>query len=66
MMNRPGASMMLNRSSPSAALEKPKPPVEPLRQFGLGPALLAAYVLILAALHFTLVAAWSKPFMGSC
>jgi hypothetical protein len=59
-------TMMMNRPGLPVAQEKPKPPVEPLRQFGVGPALLAAYVLVLAALHFTLVTTWSKPFMGSC
>jgi hypothetical protein len=59
--------MMMNRPlpAPPATQDKPKA-VEPLRQLGVGPVLLAAYALVLVALHFTLVATGSKPFLGSC
>lgn len=61
MMNRNGPVVVPAPSAP----EKPKP-VEPLRQFGVGPTLLAGYALVVVALHFTLVAYGKKPFLGSC
>lgn len=59
-MNRP----LQNPAQPTDA-DKQKA-VEPLRQVGMGPALLAAYVLLLAVLQFTLVTLGNRPFLGSC
>lgn len=55
----------LQTPSQTSDAEKQKA-VEPLRQVGMGPALLAAYVLLLAVLQFTLVTLGNKPFLGSC
>lgn len=56
----------MNRPAPPQPLvDKPRA-VEPLRQFGVGPALLAGYVLLLAVLQFALVATGNRPFLGSC
>lgn len=56
---------VLQNPSQTSDAEKQKV-VEPLRQVGMGPALLAAYVLLLAVLQFTLVTLGNKPFLGSC
>ena len=49
--------------------EKPRAiprPVEPLRQYGVGPVLLSVYTISLAVLHFLLVTLGPKPSMLSC
>lgn len=51
---------------PETSDAKPKRPVEPLRQFGIGPALLSAYALGLVMLQFVLVSLGSKSSLGSC
>jgi hypothetical protein len=47
---------------------KPPPPkpVDPLRQYGVGPALLAVYVFGLVILQFILVSLGAKSPLGSC
>lgn len=45
---------------------RPKRPVEPLRQFGMGPTLLVVYTLGLVMLQFVLVSLGAKSSLRSC
>ena len=45
---------------------KPQRPVEPLRQFGFGPTLLACYTLGLVMLQMILVSLGSKTSLQGC
>lgn len=45
---------------------KPQPPAEPLRQYGMGPALLVFYTLGLVMLQLVLVSLGSKSSLRGC
>ncbi len=54
------------KPEPGPGESKPKRPVEPLRQFGLGPTLLVVYALGLVMLQLVLVSLGAKSSLRSC
>lgn len=56
----------MNQAAVDDTLAKPRRPVEPLRQFGMGPTLLVVYALGLVMLQFVLVSLGTKPALRSC
>ena len=53
-------------NQPSADEARPRRPVEPLRQFGMGPTLLVAYSLGLVMLQFVLISLGPKASLRTC